>query len=363
MEYNAQIRKAIKAEQKANVMANLGRCFGATALMILPVFLIGLLGAGIMTLTVLSQANAFALYDPYTASQHLSNSMMNGYVIIILLEIAVAGPLTLGLMNFYIAIQRGERPGIGLLFHPFASIRTIWRSIRMLCCTMFRTLLWLIGPYVVFVVLAVVLMVPMAVGMAYGNEPGTGFLVALIVLFVLYFIAIMLFAVRAAAYLPGYVLMHDDGEVGAWQATKRAGAVFKGRYKDMLTFFLSFLPWYLLFYGVVIVVAAIMAFASMSSMPNDTAQVATFAVTYAVTIVLSIFFGGFLGAYQTTSFFAMYEYLAPQPGQPAELAQPEAAQPAIQPGQDMPDGAQPEEPDAPGEGAAPDGGGQRPDDE
>lgn len=328
MEFSSQIRKQIKAEQKANVMANLGRCFGITALSILPVILIALLGAGMMIGTMAS-LSPYDLYDPYATNQ-LSNSMANVYAIILLLEIVVAGPLTLGLMNFYIAVMRGEKPGVGMLFQPFTSIRTIWRAIRMVCCYFFRALLWILIPYAIFLVLSIVILVPAMVAMflpatttAFYGVPQAGFFIAFFVLLVLYIIGVVFAAIRAAAYLPGYVLMHDDEQIGAWQATKQANAAFKGHYKDLFAFYLSFTPWYLLFYGVIILVGVLFAVAMtvLAVESNIAAFVGLYIAMYILIIVLSIFFGGFVGAYQNTAFFAMFTYLTPREPQPALQAQ------------------------------------------
>ena len=306
MEYNAQIRKEIKAEQKATVISRLGRCLGATALMLLPSFLITLLGTGFMMGSYLPGILAGDTYAAMQATEH----MQSGWLFIFLLEMAIMGPLTLGLMDFYIGLMRGEDPSVGRLFHPFSSFRTIWRGIRMLFCVTFRTFLWLLVAYVSLGLLAVAAIMPIVLGQMHGVVPSMTNVVVLFLLAVAFLVLFVLCLIRAIAYLPGYVLMHDDEQIGAWQSTRQAAMAFKGHYKDLLLFFLSFIPWYLLYYGIVMAVFAIMGVAMYTGGISQVGSVIAVVVAYFAMVIFGVLFGGFLSAYQTTSFFSLYEYFA-----------------------------------------------------
>lgn len=304
MEYSTQIRKDIKAKQKTAVTSRLGRCLGATALMLLPSILISLLGTGFMIGSYMSGALAGDAY----AVMRVTERMQNGWLLMFLLEMVIMGPLTLGLTDFYIGLMRGEDPGVGRLFHPFSSLRTIWRGVRMLFCVTFRTLLWVLVAYVSLGLLTAAALMPIALGEMRGVEPSMSNVVVLFLLATAFLVLFVLCLIRATVYLPGYVLMHDNEQIGAWQATRQAAMAFKGHYKDLLLFFLSFIPWYLLYYGVVIAVFGIAGAAIFISGISGIGGVIAMLTAYFVMVLFGVLFGGFLGAYQTTSFFSVYEY-------------------------------------------------------
>ena len=56
----------------------------------------------------------------------------------------------------------------------------------------------------------------------------------------------VLIMAKVSSYVGGYVLIQDDETMGAWRAVSASAELFRGRYGQLLTFCLSFLPWVLL---------------------------------------------------------------------------------------------------------------------
>lgn len=321
MNYDATVRGEIKREQRGIVKSHLGKIIGLHVLYGLPLVLISLMSFGMSWGNSMSAAMTG---NPYLVMQ-ASQSMYASNFLIWALQLIVGSPLLMGLYNYYIELMRGGEPGYGMLFHPFTSLTMLWRSIRMQLCMMLRSVIWMVGPCVVLFA-GITIAVFSIVLDPYGDP--TGAIWALVALYVLFLAAVLLIGVKLAAYRAGYVRLHDNGYIGTWDATREGAEAFKGHYKDLLVFFLSFTPWYLLYIGLCIV-AALPIFIGLISVVGSgnpyavlTTMTSSLIVACILFIVVQVIYGSFLMAYQETSFLRLFECVAPAPEEPIDTAAP-----------------------------------------
>ncbi|WP_034972077.1 DUF975 family protein [Agathobaculum desmolans] len=298
--YNAQVRKELKKNSKNIVVSHLGRCIGIQFLYTVPYLLLTLL------LYVALFGGVFSLMlsgvtDERLLTMALLNGM-NGMWLVLLLMLLISGPLTYGMMRFYIGLHRGKEPGATVLFTPFASLRSAWTGIKMSFCLFFRGLLWLIGPTFVYFLLAVAIPVGM---MASGYFPSNG---SMMLLNIAFFIVVLLIDVKLMSYNAGWVLLYDNEEYGAWAATRDAAAAFKGHFWDLLVFVLSFFGWALLSVGVTYLCVGI-GIAAMSVMQGG-AAVTVLVLALVAALCLSVVLDGFISSYSNVSFISLYEHLS-----------------------------------------------------
>ena len=314
MHYDSNVRKEIKAEQKAIVEAHYWRVVGATLLCIVPMVLISLIA---MFMSAGGAVGAAMSGDLYAIAQ-ASEAMNSAQTLEQVLSLVIGAPLTMGLMNFSIGLMRGEEPGASEVFQPFTSLRVLWRAIRMNLVMFLRSLIWLIGPMIVFFI-AVFAVVFGGID-AYGNMTTDG-VVGMVVLFLVFMVVIMLISVKLSMYRAGYVRLHDSEFIGTWDATREGSEAFRGRYFDLLKFFLSFTPWYLLYIGVVLLCML------PALLTNSVGLLLLGCIALLAFIILYL---PFLTAYQNMSFLRLFERLAPAPEQPQDYS---AFQVNTQPGQ------------------------------
>lgn len=300
-EFTAQTRKEIKKACKGRVMNNLGRCIGINFLYMVPFALLVLL----MYLVLFGRVFAMVMAgytDEYMLGMALARGM-NTVWLVLFLMILISGPLTLGIMRFYLALQRGEEPGVSTLFKPFTSLRALWAGIKMEFCLTFRSALWMIGPTVVYMILAVSMALSMAMRGSAGNVSGV-----MTVLNILYFIALIPIEIKVMTYSAGWVLVCDDETRGVWDATREASAAFKGQFGKLFVFLLSFVGWYILLMGVIYLCGGLGA-AGLILVKGSTG-IAIMVTALIAAVCVAVLLGAFLNAYVMTSFFGMYAHLS-----------------------------------------------------
>lgn len=240
--------------------------------------------------------------DEYMLGMALARGMNSVWVVVFLM-IVISGPLTFGMMRFYLALQRGEEPGVSMLFKPFTSLRSLWTGIKMEFCLTFRSFLWMIGPTVVYMVLAFSL----AFGAAMrGNVNSASTVVT--ILNILYIIALIPIEVKIMTYNAGWVILCDDETHSVWNATREASAAFKGQYGKLFVFVLSFIGWNILLIGVTYLCGGL-GVAGLVLVKGGTG-IAIMVTALIAAVCLAVLLGAFLNAYELTSFFGMYEYLS-----------------------------------------------------
>lgn len=297
MQYTEQTRKDIKRECKAHTLEHLGRCIGINFLYAVPVLLlslimlIGIYGpliGYIMRGGMVTSASIEAFLLGY--SSHIFNTM----AIYALLMLLICGPLTFGMMKFYIGMRRGQEPGAGILFKPFSSLRTFWNGIKMSFCLGFRSFLWSILPMIVWIA-AMFVMVIVSVASGYSQLSAANYTLLYVLLFILIFPVI----IKIMTYQAGWIVINDNETYGAWAATRDASSVFRGHYGKMVLFALSFLPWIILQYIAIYGIVVLGAFSQ---------SVVVFILMLIASVCISILFGAFISTYINTSFIGLYEF-------------------------------------------------------
>lgn len=297
-------RRKMKQQQKQHVTQNLAKCVGAWVAAYLPVLLIMVLGYALFYM--------LGYVDFFSEQSNTANSMMQAYrtmhvmgqfvgiyLLLIVLYIVVAAPLQMGLMEFYIQLSRGKNPSVSYVFHPFSSIRTIWRAIRMQFCLGFRGFLWMFVPNMVYNIMVSSSMVGITMQTQTTSSAASVAMIA--ILTILYGIIAILVSVRIFLYKAGYLICMENKRIGVWNATTLADFMFRGKYKSMLAWMLSFLPWILALYGIALLGMIIMIFSNMIG------------ILFLLLLIIadSIIGGSFLMAYVYTSFFGIFDSLDP----------------------------------------------------
>ncbi len=305
MNYNAQVRRILKKECKERVKAQFGRCVGIQFLYIIPSVLITL----ILYISVFGKALNMVLAgssDEAAIASVLAEGMNSNAVwIVALMMLLVTGPLTYGLMQFYIGLGRGEEPGVGTLFKAFTSLSSLWTGIKMEFCLSFRSMVWMMIPSFVASTAGALL------STFFGGPSAEMLSVSMAIAYVLYFIIQIPVRVKLKEYEAGWVLENDREGLGVWEATRAGGWAFFGRFGKLLWFMFSFMGWYILEF-VLIGICVIFAAYGLIVMGNVIGiAAAVLALTALVCIALG--FSSFLSAYLNTSFFALYELFTTLP--------------------------------------------------
>lgn len=299
--FTAQMRKEIKRTCKGRVMDQLSRCIGIQFLYMVPFVLLLMMLYWAMFGRVLSMAMS-GRADEYMVGMAVTQGL-NSVWLILFLMLVISGPLSFGLMRFYLGVQRGEEPGVSTLFRPFTSLRTAWAGIKMVFCLAFRAFLWTIVPTLVYLVLAVAVAVSAAMRGNIAAMPAP-----LIVLNVLYWIALIPIEIKLMTYNAAWVLLCEDETRSVWDATRDASAAFKGQLGKLFVFVLSFIGWYILLFGVTYLCIGL-GVAGMMLMQGGMGIAVLVAASIAA-ICLAVVLGAFLNAYETTAFFGVYEALS-----------------------------------------------------
>lgn len=324
MTYNADVRREIKAEQKEIARANRGKIIGAQVICALPMALISV----IMMVWYFKTMGSLFGASFQSEIDHAMNSLNDMSTLVSVLQLLVGAPLTLGLMSFFIRLMRGEETTAGSVLHPLTSIKTVFRSIRMALVLWLRTMIWLVGPTIL---MSIILSVTLISGITPSGSFTGDAIIGVFVIVILFYLVIMLISVKISMYQAGYIHLHDNEFIGTWDAARVANEGFRGRYKDLLVFFLSFAPWYLLYFALLFLSGMPLAITvAMAGDAITSGVILGGLATIVLCILVVLFLGSFITAYQNMSFLRLYERIAPAPEQPADYS---AFQVAAQPWQ------------------------------
>lgn len=222
MKLNAISRRNLKARAKARIFARLPYCILAAAVYIVPAMFVGMLtavplDAGLDRILLMLLINAAC-------------------------EILVLGPIMLGVQYFFVQTARGQTPPANVLFAPLGEARELLRGVRMMLCMLVRMFLLVLVPTILYEAASFFLLRWMD---AQGVTDPNVFWGALGALVFLYCLLLLPAAGRAASYWMGYALLHDDPGMGVWRATRAGAKLLRGQRRWMVSFVLSFLPWFL----------------------------------------------------------------------------------------------------------------------
>lgn len=297
--FTAQQRREVKRSCRARVWDSIGRCIGIQLLYAVPYVLL------LVILYVALFGRVFALLAAgYTDNYILAGAAaegLNSVWVVLFVMLVITGPLQYGLMRFFVSLRRGGEPGVGTLFQPFTSLQTLWTGIKMAFCLFFRSLLWTVGPTVLYMF---ALMAVTINAILTRQGPPAGMMVGI---GVLYGLVMLLINVKLLTYQAGWVIMNDHPDCGVWDATAQAGHTFRGRFGSLLLFVLSFIGWYVLLAGVMWVCLLLGLFGW--ELLAGATGVAVLAAALLAAVCLHVVLGSFISAYVTTSFIGMYEAL------------------------------------------------------
>lgn len=219
---DAALRRELKQAAKARVLPRLPLCAAAILAYVLPALLI-----------------SFITAVPLDASpaRMLAMSAATYACVIVLL-----GPVMLGMQYFFVETARGRAAGINAVFAPLGELREALRGIRMMLCLLLRTLLLGLVPTALYVALTAGALLYLDANSVTDPETISGVVAALVFVYIVLLLPI---AGRCASYVLGYGLLHDDPNCGVWRATREGSRLLRGNRRGMLSFVLSFAPWYL----------------------------------------------------------------------------------------------------------------------
>ena len=156
-----------------------------------------------------------------------------------LVQVLVFGPLFYGLMRYCIDRLHGGPQGVMDLFTVFSNGAGYLRAVKMFVCIVVRAIPWMIVPF----------------GALYGflqysiwQDPTVGAdadkLMQLIAqAYLLFELVLLPFKAKILRYLAGYILLVRDPKLGPWKATGQAAKLFRGRWGELIVFFISFIGW------------------------------------------------------------------------------------------------------------------------
>lgn len=306
MQYNAKVRQEIKRTARARVTAHIGRCIGIHVLYAVPF----LLFAVILYLAAFGEVFQMLQFGGYNANMLLytASRSANTGLVTSLLMLLFTGPLQFGLMRFYIGLHRGEEAEVSQLWQPFTARQTLWTGVRMAFCQYFRRLLWSLPASFVLFCGNVALLVTML----FARRVLWDSVAAVAVLCVVYLLVQFFVEIKLLTYQAGWVLLHEDEQRGAWDATRDATGAFRGHYGSVLGFVLSFFGWYVL----TVLLGALcmgLAFAGLLFVSGGLG-IAVCLLSMVAWLCISVLLGSFFSAYFHVSFFGLFEHFAARTG-------------------------------------------------
>lgn len=294
--FDAQMRKAIKAEQKRHVTDNFRKCVDAYLLYGIVVVLLYFITMGMTLISVMPSMLSTSLTLQFEAVAQF----YRGIFLYIILMIIIGSPLAYGLQSFLIKLTHNQNPSPTEVFYPFHSLTSIWRSIRIYCALLVRSLQWYLPVFVIFCVPATTLAaVAMSDSVSSSNPLNTVLMIACNLFLI---IVSVLLAVRVMCYSAAYVIMQEDETIGAWSATQISNSICKGHFKALLAYTLSFLPWLLVYFCICAVLGIVIALLSF----NPAAILGI-----VVCVILIALYLIFVSVYMQTTFYAIFDELNP----------------------------------------------------
>lgn len=303
MKVFSQFRKTIKANSKKNIKKHWAGCISAPAIFtcIIALACYAPLFTFLIASTMRSSvASAGQMPDFTNTGAKILGAIFASYILILFL----AFPLATGLINLYISVARGEYEGLGALLRPYGCWHKIGKSIRIALCILLRIVLWQ------FISLfAQILLLYLIYGdidllihylLTYGALPHQWAWTLLSYVFS------FLVGIKVMSYGGAWVLLHDDENLGAWQATKLSARRFKGMYFNLLTFHLSYFPWHLLTILSLLTPSAL----AMLLLTLDSFFMVFFSIILFIIALIAVFaLSGFTYSYELTTFYQMFDAL------------------------------------------------------
>ncbi len=212
-----------KLQARQDITAMLLPTLGATALYLLPEFLISI------------GLSAKLGYFNEDVAASLTDAHVLLYIAVVLAaELFLLQPLYYGLTQFYALRRAGARPSVTIVTMALSSGREYLRAIRLSLLLVLRSALWLVPT-------AAICGVGYALYRYVLNNSFGSFLMWEIVLF-----AGVFFLCMVLRYQCAYPLLMEQGNMTCREAIRQAAGCFAGHKRELLSLLLSFLLWILL---------------------------------------------------------------------------------------------------------------------
>ena len=154
-----------------------------------------------------------------------------------LVQLAIAGPVTLGYSQYFMGAVRGEAMNVDALFSGFSNF---WKSVGlyfMISLIVFAT--------VFFAVIPGAILMGVAHAMAgQGSPEGSPLFVIAVILICILVVAASLYVYLRYSLV--FFILNDDPDIGVFEALKESVRRMSGHKKKLLKLFLSFIPWIIL---------------------------------------------------------------------------------------------------------------------
>lgn len=216
------LRRAIKAEARARVLASLPYCLMVVATYTLPSLILGII-------------TSVPMEADWTR-------MLAMFGVSLACEIVILGPITLGAQYAMLGVARGRKNDMAILFSPLGDMRELLRGMRMMLCMVTRVMLLAAAPTALYLGAAFFLSRWVEGGALQNPYMVTAAVSALLFVYVLLLLPLL---GRMLSYTMGYAVLYDDPDAGVWRATAESSRLLHGQRRSMTLFALSFLPWFI----------------------------------------------------------------------------------------------------------------------
>lgn len=225
-------RRAIKAASAHAMQGNWLRSFAITLLS----SLIPLLIMGFLPLRMPPQEELLAAGDDMLAALSLflpspiTEKTIASFAVTALLYLFIMCPFSVGVCRFFLAVARGEKGKLSLVFSPFTSLKTVFSSIGLNIIISAASLLWSV----------VLLLIPaflMGAGSAIGSMAAVAFsMLLLLICGVFYFL-------WTSRYTFAIYVFAEGKSGGAWSSFRTARKIMRDRGGELMALRASYFGW------------------------------------------------------------------------------------------------------------------------
>ncbi|MDP4108662.1 MAG: DUF975 family protein [Bacillota bacterium] len=211
----------VRRQAKVTVLKNLPKCCGVALIYL------GINFAFVMLQLMIENQFETEIYS----SSEITISVLP--ILIILLELFVMSPVTLGLLEFFMRLSDGKPVSVGDIFLWFGEGKRYIKSV----------LINFQFSFLVFAFTFLGLILPVAASVTFSYMGNTA---ALYVLVPIMFIIMAFVAARLLTYLPGLFFLAEDMEKKPWKCLMESRKMFKKRKWDLFLMVFGFLGWFFL---------------------------------------------------------------------------------------------------------------------
>jgi len=181
-------------------------------------------------LTNMNAAQMLTVFADMLVPEVITKNYIARVLISFALYLLIIPPFQQGMKQFFIKVLQGEKPKISVAFMWYANLTRVFGSIALYFYVALLSMLW-------FILIFALPIAALAVSRIYFITP------LVFVGFLLYFAALVLFAMKLMSYLPAFYLYAHNPGAGVRSAVRTSVAITRGRLMECLIFQLSFILW------------------------------------------------------------------------------------------------------------------------